>query len=309
MGAFFRPRFRTAAAAAAYVQARTTCPGRPGLPVSRRGHESTGVLGVAAGRRGRHHRGAADALERGALLSSRTPTRRAAWSRAGAGSWRIRTALMPRFSASPRARRRASIRSTAGCWRRPGKRLKTRGCRRKSSPAPAPAFSSAFRTAIIQICTAATPARSTATRTSAARFPSRPTGFRISSICAARASRWTRPARRRSWRCTSRRRACGRANRTTPLVGGANAVLSPEGGIGFSQAHMLSPRGRCRAFDAGADGYVRAEGAAALVAHAVAHRAGARLARARAARWRQRQTRTATRSAVSRCRAAKRRKP
>jgi acyl transferase domain-containing protein len=49
------------------------------------------------------------------------------------------------------------------------------------------------------------------------------------------------------------------------MVGGANAVLTPEGGIGFSQAHMLSPRGRCRAFDAGADGYVRSEGAAALV--------------------------------------------
>jgi acyl transferase domain-containing protein len=49
------------------------------------------------------------------------------------------------------------------------------------------------------------------------------------------------------------------------LVGGANAVLMPEGSIGFSQAHMLSPRGRCRAFDAGADGYVRSEGAAMVV--------------------------------------------
>ncbi|HKA43064.1 MAG TPA: polyketide synthase, partial [Burkholderiales bacterium] len=49
------------------------------------------------------------------------------------------------------------------------------------------------------------------------------------------------------------------------VVGGANALLTPEGSIGFSQAHMLSPRGRCRAFDAGADGYVRAEGAAAVL--------------------------------------------
>jgi acyl transferase domain-containing protein/acyl carrier protein len=49
------------------------------------------------------------------------------------------------------------------------------------------------------------------------------------------------------------------------LVGGANALLSPEASIGFSQARMLSPRGRCRAFDAGADGYVRGEGAAAIL--------------------------------------------
>lgn len=49
------------------------------------------------------------------------------------------------------------------------------------------------------------------------------------------------------------------------LVGGANALLTPEPSVGFSQARMLSPRGRCRAFDAGADGYVRAEGAAALL--------------------------------------------
>ena len=49
------------------------------------------------------------------------------------------------------------------------------------------------------------------------------------------------------------------------MVGGANALLTPEASIGFSQARMLSPRGRCRAFDAGADGYVRAEGAAAIL--------------------------------------------
>src|SRR5438034_5666430 len=49
------------------------------------------------------------------------------------------------------------------------------------------------------------------------------------------------------------------------VVGGANALLSPEASIGFSQARMLSPRGRCRAFDAGADGYVRGEGAAAIL--------------------------------------------
>jgi acyl transferase domain-containing protein/predicted amino acid dehydrogenase/short-subunit dehydrogenase len=49
------------------------------------------------------------------------------------------------------------------------------------------------------------------------------------------------------------------------IVGGTNALLNPGSSVGFSQAHMLSPRGRCRAFDAGADGYVRAEGAAAIL--------------------------------------------
>ncbi|MGW2599739.1 SDR family NAD(P)-dependent oxidoreductase [Streptomyces klenkii] len=44
------------------------------------------------------------------------------------------------------------------------------------------------------------------------------------------------------------------------LAGGANLLLSPYHFIGFSRALMLSPRGRCAAFSAGADGYVRAEG-------------------------------------------------
>jgi acyl transferase domain-containing protein/NADPH:quinone reductase-like Zn-dependent oxidoreductase/acyl carrier protein len=49
------------------------------------------------------------------------------------------------------------------------------------------------------------------------------------------------------------------------LAGGVNAVLTPEVNVGLSRAHMLAPDGRCKAFDAAADGYVRGEGCGVVV--------------------------------------------
>ncbi|MFE7741745.1 SDR family NAD(P)-dependent oxidoreductase [Nocardia sp. NPDC057455] len=49
------------------------------------------------------------------------------------------------------------------------------------------------------------------------------------------------------------------------LAGGVNLMLTPQFGIALSQAAMLSPDGRSRAFDSSANGYVRGEGAGVVV--------------------------------------------
>jgi len=49
------------------------------------------------------------------------------------------------------------------------------------------------------------------------------------------------------------------------LAGGVNLILAPQMSIALSQAGMLAPDGRCKTFDAAADGYVRGEGCALLV--------------------------------------------
>jgi glutamate-1-semialdehyde-2,1-aminomutase len=49
------------------------------------------------------------------------------------------------------------------------------------------------------------------------------------------------------------------------LAGGVNAILSADVTAAFAQAHMLAADGRCKTFDARADGYVRSEGCGVLV--------------------------------------------
>ena len=49
------------------------------------------------------------------------------------------------------------------------------------------------------------------------------------------------------------------------IAGGVNVFLTPEGHIALSRSGMMSPDGKCKAFDAGANGFVRAEGAGVVV--------------------------------------------
>ncbi len=49
------------------------------------------------------------------------------------------------------------------------------------------------------------------------------------------------------------------------LAGGVNVILTQIGNLYFKKAGVLSPGGRCRPFDANADGYVRGEGCGVVV--------------------------------------------
>lgn len=60
-------------------------------------------------------------------------------------------------------------------------------------------------------------------------------------------------------------RALNRGEIDTAIVGGVNLLSHPLPFVGFAQARMLSPEGRCRAYDNDASGYVRAEGAAVVI--------------------------------------------
>jgi acyl transferase domain-containing protein/SAM-dependent methyltransferase len=49
------------------------------------------------------------------------------------------------------------------------------------------------------------------------------------------------------------------------LAGGVNLILSPEINVNFSKSQMMAVDGRCKTFDARADGYVRGEGCGVVV--------------------------------------------
>ncbi|MGB4852716.1 MAG: beta-ketoacyl synthase N-terminal-like domain-containing protein, partial [Ignavibacteria bacterium] len=49
------------------------------------------------------------------------------------------------------------------------------------------------------------------------------------------------------------------------LAGGVNLLLAPDWNIVFTEADMLAPDGKCKTFDADADGYVRSEGCGIVV--------------------------------------------
>ncbi len=75
----------------------------------------------------------------------------------------------------------------------------------------------------------------------------------------------TRPALRRWWRCIWPVVHFVTAIANWRVVGGVNLILSPEAVIAMCQSRMMAPDGRCKTFDAAADGFGQAEGCGVLV--------------------------------------------
>lgn len=52
---------------------------------------------------------------------------------------------------------------------------------------------------------------------------------------------------------------------TMAVAGGVNMILSPEGTLSFSESGLMAPDGRCKTFDADANGIVRSDGCGVLL--------------------------------------------
>ncbi len=97
------------------------------------------------------------------------------------------------------------------------------------------------------------------------RTASSPEGFPICLGCRARASRSIRRVRHRSSRFISRARRLRTGECRMALAGGVNLILGPDVFIALSHSRMLAPDGRCKTFDAAADGFARGEGCGVVV--------------------------------------------
>ena len=236
------------------------------LPFPRRA-DAPATLGSAAGRPGRDHEVPPDRWDADAFYDSDPdrarqdvhPVRRLP---DGPSILRRRGS-----SASRRARRRAWTRSSACCSRSPGRRSSDAGCATRALGSSAPASSSASTPGLRDLLGGpGQPGdghrhlhghrQRVQRRRRAAVVPAR--------RCRGRAWPWTPPARRRWCRppggpqSAHRRVRIGAGRRGEP-----DAVPADHGHL--SGLRLLAPDGRCKSFDAAADGYGRGEGCGVVV--------------------------------------------
>ena len=198
------------------------------------------------------------------ILIHRGRARRTA---AGAALSRGSTVSTRNSSAFRPGRRPGWTPSSACCSRWPGKVWRTRGCRldRISGSRTAVFVGiSSFDYSILETSFRDRGEIDVYSNTGGS-LSSRRTGSRTASTSAGRARRSIRPARRRWWRYTWPAGASGRTAARWRWPAASMRCCLPDWYVGFCRMGMLSPEGRCRAFDARAGGFVRSEGAGMVV--------------------------------------------
>ena len=172
-------------------------------------------------------------MGRGRLLRPGSGRCRARWRRAAGASSGRRSLRRRSSSASRRARRPAWTRSSACCWRSPGRRWRTPGSRPDGLAGSATGV-------FVGICNADYCHR--IVRGDAAGLDAyvahrgraqrrRRGGSRTCSGCRGRAWRSTPRARRRWWRSTSPCQSLRHGECRMALAGGVNLILAPETSI------------------------------------------------------------------------------